>query len=64
MDKKNIFSIHGPEQFLIELERNKLVYELMDKTTGGSREKKKQLVTKKTKIYIAGHRGMVGSEVW
>lgn len=28
MDKKNIFSIHGPEQFLIELERNKLVYEL------------------------------------
>ena len=33
-------------------------------TTGGSREKNKQLVTKKTKIYIAGHRGMVGSAVW
>ena len=33
-------------------------------TTGGSREKIKKLVTKKTKIYIAGHRGMVGSAVW
>jgi len=27
-------------------------------------KKKKKLVTKKTKIYIAGHRGMVGSAVW
>ena len=28
MNKKNVFLIHGPDQFLIELERNKLVYKL------------------------------------
>ena len=28
MNKKNIFLIHGPEDFLIELERNRLVFEL------------------------------------
>ena len=33
-------------------------------TTGGSREKYNKLIPKKTKIYIAGHRGMVGSAVW
>ena len=34
-------------------------------TTGGSREKIDiQLIIKSTKIYIAGHRGMVGSAVW
>ena len=34
-------------------------------TTGGSRENVDiQLMTKNTKIYIAGHRGMVGSAVW
>ena len=27
-EKKNIFLIHGPEDFLIELERNRLVFEL------------------------------------
>ena len=28
MIKKNIFLIHGPEDFLIELERNRLIFEL------------------------------------
>jgi DNA polymerase-3 subunit delta len=28
MNKKNVFLLHGPDQFLIELERNKLVYKL------------------------------------
>ena len=28
MIKKNIFFVHGPEDFLIELERNRLVFEL------------------------------------
>ena len=28
MDKKNSFALHGHDQFLIEIERNKLVYEL------------------------------------
>ena len=28
MIKKNIFLVHGPEDFLIELERNRLVFEL------------------------------------
>ena len=28
MNKKNIFLIHGPEDFLIELERNRLIFEL------------------------------------
>ena len=32
-------------------------------TTGGSREKFNEVITKNTKIYIAGHRGMVGSAV-
>ena len=27
-------------------------------------EKKNKMITKNTKIYIAGHRGMVGSAVW
>jgi len=31
-------------------------------TTGGSQEK--IMITKSTKIYIAGHRGMLGSAVW
>jgi len=34
----------------------------MKLTTGSSREK--IMITKSTKIYIAGHRGMVGSAVW
>jgi len=33
-------------------------------TTGGSRDRINKMITKNTKIYIAGHRGMVGSAVW
>jgi GDP-L-fucose synthase len=33
-------------------------------TTGGNREKNNKVITKNIKIYIAGHRGMVGSAVW
>jgi len=44
------------------LKRNKK--KQIKRTTGGSREKYNKLILKKTKIYIAGHRGMVGSAVW
>jgi GDP-L-fucose synthase len=33
-------------------------------TTGGSRDRNNKMISKNTKIYIAGHRGMVGSAVW
>jgi len=33
-------------------------------TTGGSRDRINKMITKNTKIYVAGHRGMVGSAVW
>ena len=33
-------------------------------TTGGSRDRNNKMISKNTKIYIAGHTGMVGSAVW